>query len=86
MLNNSSVNTSSSLFEAISIFGILIVGDDGDAIDGLGCLGMNCTLCPLLLDDGVGAVAQAERIVVVDGVGEITEFCLLGGPNAGKSS
>lgn len=34
-----------------------------------------------------GGTDQTECIVVVDGVvGEITEFCLLGGPNGGKSS
>ncbi len=82
LLNNSSVNTSSSLFEAISICGtlgrILIVGAD----DGTG-FRIKFTFCPLLLE-GVDGVPQAECNVVVGGVVDDTEFCLRGGPNAGK--
>lgn len=85
LLNNSSVRTSNSLFEAISIRGILIDGDD--AGEGLGSVGIKFTFCRLTLDVGVvGGVAQTECNVVVDGVVAGTEFCLLGGPKAGKSS
>lgn len=53
--------------------------------EALGCLGIKFTFCllPLNVVDGV---AQTECSVVVEGVVEDTEFCLLGGPKAGKSS
>lgn len=59
------------------------VGSIGDTFGGLGWLGILIIFWPLPLDV---VVDQTECNVVVDGVVELTEFCRLGGPKAGKSS